>query len=260
MTPANPNTKRSVLVTGATTGIGRMIANGFAAEGHLVFICARTKRNCEQAAQEIGRANSGNCVGVACDISTREGIETLERAISSQTDTLHAIVNNAGSVSVAPLDALSEADWDRVVDINLKAVFFVTQKLVPLLRKAASPDWPASIINIGSIGGLGIGARPNYAYMASKAGVHHLTRALGKWLGPEHINVNAIACGVFPSEITRRELTEGELKAMSRQVPCGRLGEAKDIVGLTQFLASRAASYIAGAVIPLDGGMSVSFG
>lgn len=257
MTTAEAKTGRTVLVTGATTGIGRMIANGFAAAGDSVIICARTKQACERAADEISRAGPGSCLAVACDISTKEGIEILWRAAASHTDTLHTVINNAGSVSVASLEALAESDWDRVVDINLKAVFFITQKLLPLLRKAASPSWPASIINIGSIGGLRIGARPNYAYMASKAGLHHLTRALAKWLGPEHINVNAIACGVFPSEITRRELTGDELKEMVQQVPCGRLGEADDIIGLTRFLASSRASYICGAVIPLDGAMSV---
>jgi NAD(P)-dependent dehydrogenase (short-subunit alcohol dehydrogenase family) len=257
MSNTDSKSKRTVLVTGATTGIGRMIADGFAAQGDSLIICARTQSACEQVAAEIARTNPGSCIGVACDISKLDGIDLLARAVAKHTESLDVLVNNAGSVSVAAIEDLSEADWDRVVDINLKAVFFMVQKLLPLLRKAASAGKPASVINIGSVGALRLGARPNYAYMASKAGMHHLTKALCKFLGPENIHVNAIACGVFPSEITRRELKESDLQAMTQQIPMGRLGEARDIVGLTQFLSSAGASYITGTVIPLDGGMSV---
>jgi NAD(P)-dependent dehydrogenase (short-subunit alcohol dehydrogenase family) len=253
-----PASQRTVLVTGGSTGIGRMIAEGFAAAGHSVFICARTAKTCEQAAKDIAEATGGSCIAITCDISTREGIAALHRELSARTDRLHCLVNNAGSVAVARLEDLGEEDWDRVVDINLKAVFFVIQKLLPLLRRAAAPEWPASIINIGSYGGLRIGARPNYAYLSAKAGMHHLTRALAKWLAREDINVNTIASGVFPSEITRANLSEAELAAMAAEIPKGRLGQPKDMIGLTRFLASDASAYLTGAVIPLDGGMQAA--
>lgn len=250
--------KRNVLVTGGTTGIGKMIAEGFATSGHNVFICARTKSACEQVAREMAEQTGANCIGICCDISTSDGREILFQEISKRTDKLHTLVNNAGSVAVSAMDELSEEDWDRVVDINLKAVFFCVQKLIPLLRNAAEADRPASIINIGSFGGERIGARPNYGYLSAKAGMHHLTRGLAKWLACDHVNVNAIATGVFPSEITKANLTEAELQVMADGIPKKRLGKPKDMQGLTRFLASDDAAYITGAVIPLDGGMQAA--
>jgi NAD(P)-dependent dehydrogenase (short-subunit alcohol dehydrogenase family) len=249
---------RNILVTGGTSGLGRTIATGFAAAGENVTICARTKADCDRVAKEISDSNPGTCRGVVCDLGELEAIEDLAREIATRDGVLHTLVNNAGAVAPGPLEGVREEDWDRVVDINLKAVFFVTQKLAPFLRKAATPDWPATVINIGSFAGARVGPRPHYPYTAAKAGLRYLTQSLAKGLANDHINVNAIALGVFPQDsVIMREYSEDALNAIRQSIPAGRLGEARDIVGLTQFLASHTSSYITGATIPLDGGMHI---
>ena len=250
--------KRNVLVTGGTSGLGRKIAAGFVASGDAVIICARTQADCDRVAKEISDTNSGTCMGVACDVSELESIESLAREVLSRFGVLHTLVNSAGSRAPIPLEELREEDWDRVVSVNLKAVFFMTQKMIPFLRKAAKPDSPASIINIGSFAGNRVGPRPHHAYTAAKAGMHKLTQALAKSLAADHIHVNAIALGVFPHDSQMmRGFSEEALKVTLQSIPAGRFGEAKDIVDLTQFLASSSSSYITGATIPLDGGMHI---
>jgi NAD(P)-dependent dehydrogenase (short-subunit alcohol dehydrogenase family) len=249
---------RNILVTGGTSGLGRVIATGFAAAGQDVMICARTKANCARVAREISDSNSGSCTGVACDLGDHGAIEALAHEVSACFGVLHTLVNNAGAVAPGPLEDIQEADWDRVVDINLKAVFFMTQKLAPLLRKAATPEWPASVINIGSFAGARVGPRPHYPYTAAKAGLRYLTQSLAKGLAADHVTVNAIALGVFPQDsVIMRDYNEEALSIIRQAIPAARFGEARDIIGLTQFLASPASSYITGATIPLDGGMHI---
>ena len=191
---------RNILVTGGTAGLGRMIATGFAAAGDNVIICARTKADCDQVAKEISDSNPGTCTGVVCDLGKMEAIENLVQDVAARFGVLHTLVNNAGAVAPGPLEGVREEDWDRVVDINLKAVFFMTQKLAPLLRKTGTPDWPASVINIGSVAGARVGPRPHYPYTAAKAGLRYLDTITGKGAGKgDHINVNAIALGVSPA-------------------------------------------------------------
>jgi NAD(P)-dependent dehydrogenase (short-subunit alcohol dehydrogenase family) len=250
--------KRKVLVTGGTSGLGRMIANGFAAAGEDVIICARTQADCARVAREIADNNPGTCQGLVCDLGEHAAIEALAREVTASFGVVHTLVNNAGSVAPGPLEDVREEDWDRVVDINLKAVFFTTQKLTPLLRQGATPEWPASVINIGSFAGARVGPRPHYPYTAAKAGLRYLTQSLAKGLAGDYINVNAIALGVFPRDsMIMREYSDEALGLIRQGIPAGRFGEARDIVGLTQFLAAPASSYITGATIPLDGGMHI---
>lgn len=247
---------RHVAVTGGTTGIGRMIADGFATAGATVIICARNAANCERVAAEITAKGAGKCIGVPADLSKSEGVAGFADAVKSHTGALHVLVNCAGQALIAPIDEYPEAGWDNVMDLNLKASFFMVQRLLPLLRKGAAPGWQASVINISSIAGVKIQARENYAYAASKAGLNYLTRSLAKHIGPGGITVNAIAPGLFLTELTREHagaFAEGFIK----ETPCRRLGEAKDVADLACFLASPSASYITGVTIPLDGGVSV---
>lgn len=247
---------RVIAVTGGTTGIGRMIAEGFAANGATVIICARNAANCERVAAEITAIGPGKCIGVPVDLSKSEGVAAFADAVKAHTDVLHVLVNCAGQALIAPIDDYPEAGWDNVMDLNLKASFFVAQKLLALLRKGATQEWPSAIINISSIAGVKIQARENYAYAASKAGLNYLTRSMAKHLGPTGITVNAIAPGLFLTELTREHagaFAEGFIK----ETPCRRLGEAKDVADLACFLASPSASYITGVTIPLDGGVSV---
>ena len=250
--------KRKVLVTGGTTGLGRVIATGFAAAGDDIIICSRTKADCDRVASEITSTNPGVCTGIVCDLTNVGAVSALARAVAERYGILHTLVNNAGAVAPGPLEGVHEQDWDRVVDLNLKAVFFMTQQLAPYLRKAASADWPASVINIGSFAGSRVGPHPHFPYTAAKAGLRYLTQSLAKELAGDHVKVNAIALGVFPQDsVIMRGYSEEALDVIRQGIPAGRFGAPSDIIGLTQFLASRASSYITGTTIPLDGGMHI---
>ena len=244
---------RTALVTGGTSGIGQMIAQGFVENGCRTYVVGRSAAACTATAAELSRA--GECRALSGDISTLAGVEAVAEGLSRQETRLDILVNNAGSMADAPIETFSEDDWDSVVDLNLKSVFFLTQKCLPLLRAAASEETPARIINIGSIGGLKVGPRENYSYAAAKAALHHMTRQLSKRLGPEHITVNAIAPGFVPSRMTQ---VPDEMKGMVlAQVPLRRMGTSEDMAGAALFLASRAGGFVTGIVLSVDGGMSV---
>jgi NAD(P)-dependent dehydrogenase (short-subunit alcohol dehydrogenase family) len=245
---------RSVLVTGATRGIGRMIAEGFAAAGADLLLCARTEADCAETAAALSDEYRVGCRGVAADVSTSAGVAAIAEAAGHRP--LHCLVNNAGATWDSGLGAHSEEAWDQVVNLNLKAPFFLAQAMLPLLRAGAGADWPASIINLGAVSGLRSANRADYAFGASRAALHHLTRSLARTLAPEHIVVNAIAPGPFPS---RRAALESPLMLaeVSAAVPRGRIGNRRDIAGLACFLASPLAGYLTGAVVPLDGGQGL---
>ena len=243
---------RVALVTGGSAGIGRMIAQGLAAAGARVYICARNAEKVAAAATAI----EGDVIGVAADVSTLGGIEKLVEELSGREKSLHILVNNAGTLSDAPIDQFSEADWDGVIDLNLKSPFFLLQKLLPLLRAGATAAHPATVINIGSVGALKIGPREVYAYQASKGAIHWLTKSLAKNLAGDHITVNAIAPGFFESDMT--VITDDAMRKMvESMVPRGRTGMADDMAGAAIYLASRAGSYVTGSVIPVEGGLSI---
>ena len=243
---------RVALVTGGSAGIGRMIAEGLAAAGARVYICARNAEKVMAAAADL----PGDVIGLAADVSTLAGIETLVAELTARERALHILVNNAGTLSDAPIDAFSEEQWDSVLDLNLKAPFFLLQKLLPLLRAGAQAARPASVINIGSVGALKIGPREVYSYQASKGAIHWLTRSLAKRLAADHITVNAIAPGFFESDMT--VITSDEMRRMVEgMVPRGRTGLAEDMAGAAIYLASRAGSYVTGSVIPVEGGLSI---
>tara|TARA_E500000305_G_scaffold86579_1_gene72854 strand:- start:266 stop:1033 length:768 start_codon:yes stop_codon:yes gene_type:complete len=243
---------RVALVTGGSAGIGRMIAEGLAAAGARVYICARNAEKVATAAE----AMAGDVTGISADLSTLDGIQTLVTDLSAREDALHILVNNAGTLSDAPIDSFSEQDWDGVLDLNLKSPFFLLQKLLPLLRKGATAQRPASVINIGSVGALKIGPREVYAYQASKGAIHWLTKSLAKNLAGDHITVNAIAPGFFESDMT--VITDDAMRKMvESMVPRGRTGMAEDMAGAAIYLASPAGSYVTGSVIPVEGGLSI---
>lgn len=243
---------RVALVTGGSAGIGRMIASGLAAAGARVYICARNAQKVADAAKGM----DGDVIGIAADISTIEGIEALVTEISAREGALHILVNNAGTLSDAPIDDFSENQWDSVIDLNLKSPFFLLQKLLPLLRADAQPSRPATVINIGSVGALKIGPREVYAYQASKGAIHWLTKSLAKNLSKDNITVNAIAPGFFESDMT--VITDDAMRKMvESMVPRGRTGMAEDMAGAAIYLSSQAGSYVTGTVIPVEGGLSI---
>jgi NAD(P)-dependent dehydrogenase (short-subunit alcohol dehydrogenase family) len=243
---------RVALVTGGSAGIGRMIAEGLAAGGARVYICARNADKVVAAADGI----PGDVIGIPADISSIEGINALVAELRDRETALHVLVNNAGTLSDAPIDLFTERDWDSVLNLNLKSPFFLLQKLLPLLRAGADPRRPASVINIGSVGALKVGPREVYAYQASKGAIHFLTRSLAKNLASDNINVNAIAPGFFESDMT--VITDDAMRTMvESMVPRGRTGMAEDMAGAAIYLASAAGSYITGSVIPVEGGLSI---
>lgn len=243
---------RVALVTGGSAGIGQMIATGLAAAGARVYICARRKEKVEKAAAEM----DGDVIGLAADVSSIDGIKALVAEIESREDALHILVNNAGTLTDAPLDEFSEDQWDDVMGLNLKSPFFLMQKLLPLMRAGATAQHPSNVINIGSVGALKIGPREVYSYQAAKGAIHWLTKSLAKKLGPDNITVNAIAPGFFESDMT--VITDDAMRKMVEgMVPRGRTGEPEDMAGAAIYLGSRAGAYVTGSVIPVEGGLAI---
>ena len=239
---------KRALVSGGSRGIGLEIARGFVAAGVEVTISSRKADAVAAAAEELG------CRGIPADLSSADGCAGLAAEIDGPLDIL---VNNAGASWGAPIEEFPEAGWDKVIDTNVKGVFELTRALLPRLREAASPEDPARVLNIGSIDGIRVPAMESYPYSTSKAAVHMLTRHLAKRLASEAITVNAIAPGPFPSKMTAFMLDEPEAReAVEAAVPLGRIGDAADLVGTTTFLCSRAGSYLTGAIVPLDGGIT----
>jgi NAD(P)-dependent dehydrogenase (short-subunit alcohol dehydrogenase family) len=243
---------RVALVTGGSAGIGRMIATGLAAAGARVYICARGAEKVAKAAAEM----DGDVIGLVGDVSSGEGIGALVAELEKREPALHILVNNAGTLSDAPIDAFSEDQWDDVIDLNLKTPFFLMQKLLPLLRAGASAERPSNVINIGSVGALKIGPREVYSYQASKGAIHWLTKSLAKKLGSDNITVNAIAPGFFESDMTVI-IDDNMRKMVESMVPRGRTGSPEDMAGAAIYLASRAGAYVTGSVIPVEGGLAI---
>jgi len=242
------------LVTGGSRGIGLMIARGFVEAGATVYISSRSAEVCDAVASDLSM--TGRCVSLPHDLSSLDGVSALARDLGEREEKLHILINNAGTAWGEPLESFPEKGFDKVTNLNLKSVFFLTRDLLSLLEGAATTEDPARIINIGSIDGLRVPLVPNYSYAAAKAAVHHLTRMLAVHLGGRRITVNAIAPGFFPSKMTK-VLLEEHRKAFERACPLGRIGGPADIAGAAIFLASRAANYINGAVVPVDGGHSL---
>ena len=241
------------LVTGGARGLGEFMAEALVRAGVSVYISSRKADVCEATAAQLSA--QGRCVSLPFDLSNMAGVEALVGEVGARERRLDILINNAGATWGAPLDDFPESGWDRVMDLNVKSIFFLIQKLLPLLREAASPSDPARIINVGSIAGLNPGGGDNYSYKASKAAIHHLTRMLAGRLGPENITVNAIAPGPFATKMIEHLIRDPDArKRLEAGVPLRRIGGADDIGGVALFLCQRASGYISGAVIPLDGG------
>ena len=245
---------KTALVTGGSRGIGKMIAEGFVDAGAAVYISSRKADVCEQVAAELSK--KGTCVAVPADLSLEDECRRLADEMATRVDQLHILVNNAGATWGAPLDDYDEKAFERVLGLNVKGVFHVTKFLVPLLEKAGTQEEPARVINIGSIDGIGVPMMETYAYSASKAAVHQLTRHLAKRLAPS-ITVNAIAPGPFESKMMAATL-EAFGDQIKASAPLRRIGRPDDMAGAAIFLSSRAGAYVTGAVIPVDGGIATT--
>jgi NAD(P)-dependent dehydrogenase (short-subunit alcohol dehydrogenase family) len=243
---------KTALVTGGSRGIGRMIATGLVQAGAAVYVASRKIADCEAVAAELSK--EGRCIAMGANLSTEDGCRSLADALADREPHLDILVNNAGATWGAPIEEFDEAAWERVLALNVKGVFHLTKFLLPLLRAAGTEEDPARVINIGSIDGIHVPVLETYSYSASKAAVHQLTRHLARRLAPA-ITVNAIAPGPFESKMMAATLeTFGEQIAAS--APLKRIGRPDDMAGAAVFLASRAGSYLTGAVIPVDGGIA----
>jgi len=245
---------KTALVTGGSRGIGKMIAEGFVDAGASVYISSRKADVCEQVAAEL--SEKGTCEAVPADLSQEDECRRLADEMATRVDRLDILVNNAGATWGAPLDDYDEKAFERVLGLNVKGVFHVTKFLVPLLEKAGTQEEPARVINIGSIDGIGVPMMETYAYSASKAAVHQLTRHLAKRLAPS-ITVNAIAPGPFESKMMAATL-EAFGDQIKASAPLRRIGRPDDMAGAAIFLSSRAGAYVTGAVIPVDGGIATT--
>jgi NAD(P)-dependent dehydrogenase (short-subunit alcohol dehydrogenase family) len=243
---------RVALITGGSRGIGKMIARGFLEQGARVYITARKAAAAEATAQELSKI--GPCVSLPIDISTLAGAEHLAAEIAKREPKLDILVNNAGAAWAAELSEFPESGWDKVIDLNLKAPFFLTKALLPQLKAAASAARPAKVINIASVDGIFVNPLETYSYAASKAGLIHLTRRMAAKLIHDHIVVTAIAPGAFASNLNKDARDHGD--SVASRVPAGRVGTDEDMAGATIFLASRAGDYVVGSTITVDGGMA----
>ena len=242
------------IVTGGSRGIGRMIAEGFVENGVRTYITARKADACAETAAELSK--KGECIALPADLSTKEGREAFVAEITAREAKIDILVNNAGAAWGAPFEEYPDEGYDKVMDINVKAIFTLTRDLMPLLKQGASQQNPSRVINIGSIDGLRVSTMDNFSYGASKAAVHFLTKNLALRLGPKGVIVNAIAPGAFQSNMMTATLEKFQDKIESEN-PLGRIGSPEDMAGLALYLASNASKYMTGQVIALDGGRHI---
>lgn len=240
---------RVALVTGGQRGIGAMITEGFLAQGAKVYISGRKADQGEAAAAEFG----DDCTYIQGDISTYEGCKALAAEIASREEKLDILVNNAGVAWGEEYTSFSEGGWDKVMDTNVKGLFFLTQALHPQLKAAASFERPAKVINIASIDGLRVNPWETYSYQASKAAVVHLTRKMASKLVQEDIIMTAIAPGAFAS--TMNKAARDHEDKVEKGIPAKRIGRPEDMAAAALFLASSAGDYVVGSTLPVDGGV-----
>jgi NAD(P)-dependent dehydrogenase (short-subunit alcohol dehydrogenase family) len=242
---------RTALVTGGSRGIGRMIAAGFLAQGAKVYISSRKAADCDATAKELSA--QGECISLPADVSSTQGIAALVESFARHETSLDILVNNAGAAWGETFDTFPEKGWDKVVDLNLKAPFFLTQALIEALRAGARKQ-PAKVINIASIDGISINPQETYSYAASKAGLIQLTRRMALRLAQDNIVVSAIAPGAFASEMNR--VARDHAEETAKRIPAGRIGRDEDMAGAAIYLASRAGDYVMGSTLVVDGGVT----
>ncbi len=252
---------KTAVVTGGSRGIGEMIAAGFLANGAKVYISSRKADVCDATAERLQKDFGGECISVPADLSNIEGCEALAKAVGEQEDKIDILVNNAGVSWGAPIDEFPEIGWDKMMNTNVKGVFFLTQKMLPLLRAAGTDDDPARVINVGSIDGIKNPIFETFSYGPSKAALHHLTRGLALHLTKDNIICNAIAPGPFPTWMLSTGVggggdTDIDWSAVAKGNPRKRVGTAEDIAGLAIFLSSRAGAFTVGETITCDGGQA----
>ena len=250
------------IVTGGSRGIGEMIAKGLVENNVKTYITARNSKELTETAERLSTlSDTAQCIPVVADLSSYQGVCQLAEHIKANEDHIDILVNNAGAAWGEDFQSFPEKGWDKVMDVNAKAPFFLIQQLLDLLKASSIENAPARVINIASINALSHPRMTNYSYAASKAAVVQMTRHLAGYLVKQHINVNAIAPGFFLSKMTKFSIeNKDETSFAKRMVPMARLGNEDDIAGSVIYLCSKAASWMTGHTLVLDGGVIASSG
>lgn len=247
---------KTAVVTGGSSGIGAMIARGFVESGVKTYITSRKLEQLEQTAAEL--SSLGECIAIQSDLSTMAGVDAFAEEMLKREPKIDILINNAGAAWGAPVEEFPESGWDKVMDLNVKSIFFLSQRLLPALRLAGNADEPSRIVNIASVNGITHPHMNNYSYSASKAAVIQMTRHMAADIRPTNVNINAIAPGFFPSKMTKHALAhEQEIK---EGLPARKVGELADVAGTTIYLCSKASNYVCGHTVVLDGGQVANAG
>lgn len=250
-------TGKVAVVTGGTRGIGLMIAEGLVRAGAKVYVASRKVDACQETEAKL--SEYGECIAIPSDVSNVEGCTRLADEIKQREKQLNILVNNAGLTWNLPIDEFHEKAWDKVVDLDVKGPFFLSQQLLPLLREAASSDNRAVIVNVTSVNVLRPSGLQNYSYVAAKAGLGQLSVQMARDLMQDHINVNVIAPGLFKSKMTAPLFATEEMeKQLLAAQPMGRSGAMEDAAGLVIFFSSKAGSFVTGVTVPCDGGATTT--
>jgi NAD(P)-dependent dehydrogenase (short-subunit alcohol dehydrogenase family) len=246
---------KMALVTGGGTGIGRAVALAFAREGAKVAVAGRRIEKLQEVVAEI-EGKGGTALAIGCDVSVGKDAERAIAETAKKFGGMNLLVNNAGALHVATVDGTSEEEWDRVMTVNVKGPFLMSRAALPQFRKVGG----GVIVNVGSVLGL-IAMKDRAAYCASKGGVTMLTKAMAVDHAHENVRVNCICPSLVETELVK-ELFYGDAQRDAvRQgriatIPLGRTGQPLDVAELAVFLASEESSWLTGAAIPLDGGLS----
>ncbi len=244
---------KTAVVTGGSRGIGLMIAEGFVSAGAKVYVTSRKAAACDEAAAAL--SDHGEAVAMAADLSDPGEIERFARELAEREERVHVLVNNAGTNWAEEIDTYPMSAFEKVMNVNLKAAFHLTQQLLPLLKASGTEEDPARVINIGSVDGIKAPVLETYAYSSSKAALHQLSKHLARQLAGQRILVNAIAPGLFRTKMTKIFFEEGGTELVAGNIPLGRDGRPEEIAGAALYLATKAGGYTTGAVLPVDGGV-----
>lgn len=247
---------KTALVTGGASGLGRICAETLLEAGARVLVASRKADRCQAVAEELSVL--GHCEGFGGDVGTEAGVEALTAEVRQRTDRLDILVNNAGATWGAPFETFGWDAWQKVLAVNLIGLFTLTRNLMPMLQASARPDDPSRIVNIGSMVGTMPLADNAYSYATSKAGVHHLTRILANEFAHLSVNVNAIAPGPFNTRMTAHALGDSDMQEHAGStIPVGRIGQPDDLAAALLLLCGKGGGFMTGAILPLDGGMTV---
>jgi NAD(P)-dependent dehydrogenase (short-subunit alcohol dehydrogenase family) len=250
-------TNKKVVITGGSRGIGLMIAQGFIQNGSSVIIISRDEEACKKVSEELTKKGPGICSYLSADLSKISECKRIVEEIEKKENYIDILINNSGCTWGAPLNDFPEFGWDKVMNLNVKSIFFLIKYCIPLLEKSAKPNSPSKIINIGSIDGIRIPSLETYSYSSSKAALHHLTKVLASKLAEKNITVNAIAAGAFETKMMASTLKQfGNI--IKNSIPLQRIGTPPDICGICIYLSSTAGNWVTGAIIPVEGGVLIS--